>query len=116
MSLLCIFAVLCHTLSCLWFLLAKIQDFNETTWVYRYDQLDSSPTEQYLTALYFIVTTITTVGYGDITSENPFEKIFSLFLMIGGVVGYSVAISSIMGLMEASARKRKRLTFKLNML
>ena len=36
--------------------------------------------------------------------------------MIAGVIGYSVAISSIMGMMEASTRKRKRLTSKLNVL
>ena len=65
-----IFFILCHNLSCLWFLLAKLQDFNELTWLARYDYLDSTRIEQYIAGLYFIVTTITTVGYGDITSKT----------------------------------------------
>ena len=65
-----IFFILCHNLSCLWFLLAKLQEFNDQTWVVRYDYEDSTIVEQYIAGLYFIITTITTVGYGDITSKT----------------------------------------------
>ena len=68
-----IFAILCHNLACLWFLVAKFQDLGETTWVYIHEYDTASTLEQYLASLYFIVTTITTVGYGDITSKNPAE-------------------------------------------
>lgn len=73
LSLIFIFIVLCHTFACLWFLLAKLQDFDESTWVVRYNYYDAPIAEQYLASLYFIVTTISTVGYGDITSQNSWE-------------------------------------------
>lgn len=104
-SLVFIFTILCHTFACLWFLLAKLQDFDESTWVVRYGYLDSPIREQYLAGLYFIVTTISTVGYGDISSQSPWEQLFCLPLLVVGVIAYSVAISSIAGVMEASTRK-----------
>ena len=89
-----IFGILCHTLACLWFLVAKLQDFSPSTWVARYEYIDATNAEQYLASLYFIVTTITTVGYGDITSKNPAEQGFCIVLMLVGVIACSMAISS----------------------
>ena len=40
--------------------------------------------ELYITAYYFTVTTIVTVGYGDITANNTGERIICIFLMIIG--------------------------------
>ncbi len=96
------FVILCHNLSCLWFLFARLQDFNEETWVYRYGYLDNTISEQYLAGLYFIVATITTVGYGDINSSTSLEQAFSVVLMILGVVAYSTAISSISNIINHS--------------
>jgi hypothetical protein len=44
----------------------------------------------YIAAYYYTVTTVTTVGYGDITGYNSVEKIFCLLLMTSGVVFFSV--------------------------
>lgn len=57
-----------HFIGCLWFYQAKIQDFNEQTWIYRAHLLDNSDVSLYLYSIYYVFTTITTVGYGDITA------------------------------------------------
>ncbi len=36
-----LFLVLCHTLSCVWFLVAKLQDFAPHTWIAREGYLES---------------------------------------------------------------------------
>lgn len=54
-----------------------------------------------LNSVYWVVTTITTVGYGDITPTHDVTKILAMFLMVIGVavMGYvnGVIISSVMG-------------------
>jgi hypothetical protein len=50
---------------------------------------DMPPSEQYLTSVYFTVTTITTVGYGDISGSSISEKIFCVIIMLVGVMSFS---------------------------
>jgi len=40
------------------------------------DVMDDTYFNTYITALYFIVTTITKVGYGDFSGSNPREYVF----------------------------------------
>ena len=54
----------------------------------------------YLSAFYFVLTTIITVGYGDVIVENNTERIFDLFLMVFGVCIYSCVISILSSLFE----------------
>lgn len=49
----------------------------------------------YFTALYFSMTTITTVGYGDISATNSTERIICVLLHIIGVLCYSLAAGSL---------------------
>jgi voltage-gated potassium channel len=52
-----------------------------------------------LDAIYWVIVTITTVGYGDISPSHPSTKIMAIFLMIIGVatMGYinGVVISAV---------------------
>ena len=96
--------------------MAKIDDFGESTWVYRYGYDEVPIEEQYLASLYFIITTITTVGYGDITSKSPAEQGFCIVLMLIGVIAYSIAIGSFTSIMSASDKKEERLRAKLRLL
>jgi len=41
--------------------------------------------------------TITTVGFGDIPCVSSSEKIYAIFLMIGGAAFYSFLISNLQG-------------------
>ena len=49
----------------------------------------------YLCSIYFLITTITSVGYGDITGTGINEYIFQIFLLLIGIIAYSWLISSI---------------------
>ncbi len=69
-----------------------------------------------MAALYFIVATITTVGYGDISGGTAGEQLFCVGLMLLGVVSYSVAIGACTSLMGASTRRQKALLSKLSVL
>ena len=49
----------------------------------------------YLSSIYFLIATITSVGYGDITGKGLNEYIFQIFLLLIGIIAYSWLISSI---------------------
>lgn len=62
-----------------------------------YKDMDNS--DQYLTAMYYAFTTITTVGYGDISGITSIEKIFCIFIMFIGVIFFTLgsgALASIL--------------------
>lgn len=64
------------------------EDGVDGTWM-EGDINDMPPSEQYLTSVYFTVTTITTVGYGDISGSSISEKIFCVIIMLVGVMSFS---------------------------
>jgi hypothetical protein len=49
----------------------------------------------YLDGLYWCITTLATVGYGDITPETPAQKVYALFVMGLGVGVFSYIIANI---------------------
>ena len=110
------FLLLLHTMSCFWFLAAKLDDFPDDCWVIRYGLEGANPLHQYLDSLYFIVTTITTVGYGDRTVGTPVEIIFCCILMIIGVIAYTMVISQLTIIISAHDKKQAALKEKLDIL
>jgi hypothetical protein len=63
------FLILCHIVSCLWVLVATFDgpESIEGSWLDVKNLKEVPKSELYLTSFYFTVTTITTVGYGDIS-------------------------------------------------
>lgn len=60
--------------------------------------LESSPTDEIntpLDALWYVVSTITTVGYGDIVPMSPGGKVLGIILMIVGVGFFSILTATL---------------------
>lgn len=104
-----IFMVLCHIGTCLWLMTA---DFNsdsddttallyEGTWLADYRDLSEDNGKLYCLALYWTVTTITTVGYGDISGTNQIERIFSIIIMLIGVISFSFVNGSLTSIVSS---------------
>lgn len=51
--------------------------------------------EIYLEAFYWTVTTLSTIGYGDITPDNPIEFIYVILIMLMGAALYGFIIGNI---------------------
>jgi voltage-gated potassium channel len=56
---------------------------------------DTDTTSYYIKSFYWALTTLTTVGYGDIVPTNNIGRIFTCLIMIIGVGMYGVIIGSI---------------------
>lgn len=102
-----------HISSCIWYFTAKIDDFSPDTWVVRYDYQDADIFTLYITCLYWSFTTLTTVGYGDISAETSLEKIFCIIWMIICLYFLGFTIGSLSAFMANNQTKEKNLTNKL---
>ena len=78
---------------------AEVQEHRDS-WFYQnvYDQPDAS---QYLNAFYFIVTTMTTVGYGDFSGHTFYEQIYCIILMLTGVFIFSMVSGSLASILAS---------------
>jgi hypothetical protein len=50
----------------------------DQNWVSKSGILENDWFEIYVTAFYFAIVTMTTVGYGDVTANNKYEKLVSI--------------------------------------
>jgi hyperpolarization activated cyclic nucleotide-gated potassium channel 1 len=87
--------VMTHFVACLWYFSARFNDFDYDTWVYRNNYLDKEKGYLYLVALYWSLTTLTTVGYGDINAVSETELVLCLIWMMFGVGTYSFIIGTL---------------------
>jgi hypothetical protein len=62
--------------------------------------LPSDHIRVYVIALYFIIQTVTTVGYGDVNPTNSLERLFVIAIMIIGVVSFSFIAGSLTSLVQ----------------
>ena len=89
-----------HITGCVWVYMAKLDDFGPGTWVFEMDIDQSSMMRLYIWGMYWAISTISTVGFGDIHAYNSTEVIFSMFWMIFGVIFYSFTIGNLTQIMN----------------
>ena len=92
------FLLLFHIFACMFIFLSEIES-ERGGWLDDAGYAAYSDFDQYITACYFIMTTISTVGYGDISASTRLERIFMIALMLIGVSSFtfiSGALSSIL--------------------
>ena len=86
-----------HTLACAWVWLAyenEVNDF-QSHWIKVFGFEHFTNYDLYVTAVYFTVTTITTVGYGDIYATETNERILGIVSMLIGVIAFSFSTGSL---------------------
>ena len=64
-------------------------------WILSSKLQDASFIDIYIASLYFIMATMTSVGYGDIVCKNIEETFFQIILLSVGIVAYSWIISTV---------------------
>ncbi|MGE5259021.1 MAG: ion transporter [Hyphomicrobiales bacterium] len=84
-----------HWIACAWFLVPYLEGFPENCWVVQQGIERARPATQYIRSLYWVIQTMATVGYGDITPHRDFEYVFSILIMLMGASTYAYIIGNI---------------------
>lgn len=77
---------------------------------------DMTKLQQYHTSMYFIMTTFSTVGYGDISGSNDAEKLFCIIVMIVGVTSFAAGTSTLTNLLQTFDMENKNVQEKIEVL
>ena len=85
-------------------------------WLYIRGIVETATVSDYISALYWTVATLTTVGYGDITPESDLERIYAVVTMILGysLIGY--LIGSIAGILTKKNPSQEKYQQNLELL
>ena len=69
-----------------------------------------------MTSFYFTVTTITTVGYGDMSASTLGEQIICIFIMLAGVIGFAMASGALTNFISRTDSKSESYEQKMAIL
>jgi len=109
-----LFFLLIHIIACFWIFIGRFDENSKDNWIYSKNMQDFSDYDLYVTSFYFSVTTIVTVGYGDITAISSGEKLVAVFLMVIGVIAFSYATGALGNIINnidsSEAKLREKMT------
>ena len=108
-----IFVGIIHCFVCFHIFIGKHSFSN---WLIKTNSENESFLNLYIESLYFLVTTITTVGYGDITCSSFGERIFQILLLAVGSIFYSFIISTIGNYIKNDSHAKIKYNDDLNIL
>lgn len=88
-------------LGCIWFFISSALQEDETeTWYYVFKLDEKTIYYQLITSLYFALTMLSTVGYGDFYPISDLEMVFAVICMMIGVGVFSVVMNQVGQIIE----------------
>uniref|UniRef100_A0A673FVL1 Potassium channel, voltage gated eag related subfamily H, member 7 n=1 Tax=Sinocyclocheilus rhinocerous TaxID=307959 RepID=A0A673FVL1_9TELE len=115
MLLMCIFALIAHWLACIWYAIGNVEKHyldHTIGWLdnlaisigkqYNDTDLSSGPSikDKYVTALYFTFSSLTSVGFGNVSPNTNSEKIFSICVMLIGSLMYASIFGNVSAIIQ----------------
>lgn len=100
-----LFIIFIHVFACLWVMIYDMEkDFGTEFWIdscYGFGDSNAKHFEMYLCSCYFIMTTVSTVGYGDISPKNSIERVFGSLLMFLGVLSFTFVSGALASILQS---------------
>lgn len=96
--------IIIHFVGCFWFYISIDYDDDNRWWGRKRIHMDdpNSITSRYIASVYWAATTMTTVGFGDIYAVNHSEKLYCIFVMIGGTTLFAYVIGTVIEVVSNS--------------
>jgi hypothetical protein len=92
--------VITYVLGCLWYWMVTRIDLGDDveTFVDRFNLGDLEVNQKFVSCIYYILTTLSTVGYGDLYPVSILEKIIGSLIMFCGVTFFSLLMEEFKGI------------------
>ncbi|XP_056011708.1 potassium voltage-gated channel subfamily H member 8-like isoform X2 [Ostrea edulis] len=113
------FALLAHWLACAWYFIGDTELQNNANWTVGWlyelgERIDhpvskSNPPDTftaYVTALYFTCSSLTSVGFGNVSANTNPEKIFSVCAMLIGAMMHAVVFGNVTAIIQRMYARR----------
>uniref|UniRef100_A0A9J7YND7 Voltage-gated inwardly rectifying potassium channel KCNH2 n=1 Tax=Cyprinus carpio carpio TaxID=630221 RepID=A0A9J7YND7_CYPCA len=112
--LMCTFALIAHWLACIWYAIGNVERNGPSRigWLdslgeqlgkpYNKTNPASGPSikDKYVTALYFTFSSLTSVGFGNVSPNTNSEKIFSICVMLIGALMYASIFGNVSAIIQ----------------
>lgn len=98
-----LFTLTAHWLACIWYAIGRVERDQPANWINilsrdlsgkRANSTNDSLTECYLSAIYFTLSSLTSVGFGNVSANTNAEKIFAVCAMLVGGKAVNTDINS----------------------
>ncbi|XP_053686466.1 potassium voltage-gated channel subfamily H member 8 [Sabethes cyaneus] len=111
------FSLVAHWLACIWYVIAEkerlVNDVDwDIGWIHTLAERLKIPVtnvtqgEAYITALYFTFTSLTSVGFGNVSPTTISEKIFSIVMMLIGALMHAVVFGNVTAIIQRMYSRR----------
>ncbi|KAE9554421.1 hypothetical protein FO519_002349 [Halicephalobus sp. NKZ332] len=110
------FALIAHWLACIWYAIGSAElPHKEFTWLHQLSRHLNEPyctsngssvcggpslRSRYVTSLYFTLSTITSIGFGNVSATTDLEKIFTIIMMILGSLMYASVFGNVSAIIQ----------------
>uniref|UniRef100_A0A915CZU6 Cyclic nucleotide-binding domain-containing protein n=1 Tax=Ditylenchus dipsaci TaxID=166011 RepID=A0A915CZU6_9BILA len=110
------FALIAHWLACIWYAIGSTElPHKEFTWLHQLARHLNEPyistngtnptggpslKSRYVTSLYFTLSTITSIGFGNVSATTDSEKIFTIVMMILGSLMYASVFGNVSAIIQ----------------
>ncbi|XP_075169112.1 eag-like K[+] channel [Haematobia irritans] len=112
-----LFSLVAHWLACIWYIIAEKETLtNESGWDIGWmhslaDRLkipttNISNAEAYSTALYFTFSSLTSVGFGNVSANTTAEKVFAIIMMLIGALMHAVVFGNVTAIIQRMYSRR----------
>ncbi|TRY86460.1 hypothetical protein DNTS_025545 [Danionella cerebrum] len=111
--LMCTFALIAHWLACIWYAIGNVEQNRSIGWLHALgvhlgkefnssNPRASGPSikDKYVTALYFTFSSLTSVGFGNVSPNTNSEKIFSICVMLIGSLMYASIFGNVSAIIQ----------------
>uniref|UniRef100_A0AC35TRU5 Cyclic nucleotide-binding domain-containing protein n=1 Tax=Rhabditophanes sp. KR3021 TaxID=114890 RepID=A0AC35TRU5_9BILA len=111
------FGLIAHWLACIWYAIgsAELANKENTTWLHHLSKHLNEPyistngtvpvggpslKSRYITSLYFTLSTITSIGFGNVSATTDSEKIFTIITMLLGSLMYASIFGNVSAIIQ----------------